>query len=135
MKVCQAKDCDGTRDSHGYCGRHYRLWRRGRLPVGPPEIAELPAGARSRDWVDRAACRDEDPELFFPTGSGEHADRQSERAGEVCRRCPVLMSCLNYALATGPSDGVWAGTTPEQRRQTPAWFRPGRVRLDQEATA
>lgn len=137
MKVCQAKQCGRPYDAHGYCSIHYRLWKRGRLPVGPPEIAELPPGARSRDWVGRAACSDHDPEIWFPTGSGEVAQRQIEQAREVCRTCPtdVLMSCLNYAVTTGQDHGVWAGTTPEQRRATPAWFRPGRVRLDQEATA
>lgn len=128
MNGCTFEGCTARHDARGYCSTHYRLWYHNRLPVGPRELPELPPGARSRDWVERAACRNEDPELFFPVGSGEHAKRQAERAGRVCRSCPVLMACLNYALSTNPSDGVWAGTTPQQRRDLPKWFRPAPAR-------
>lgn len=69
-----------------------------------------------RDWRDRAACRDEDPELFFPIGTTGPAERQSELAKRVCRRCPVVDPCLQFALRTGQNYGVWGGTTPEERR-------------------
>ena len=45
------------------------------------------------DWRHRAACRDEDPELFFPVGNSGPALLQISEAKAVCRRCPVASSC------------------------------------------
>ena len=51
------------------------------------------------DWRHRAACRDEDPELFFPIGNTGPALLQIEDAKAVCRRCDVVDQCLQWALA------------------------------------
>ena len=45
------------------------------------------------DWRHRAACLDEDPELFFPIGNTGPALQQIEDAKAVCRRCPVVDTC------------------------------------------
>lgn len=42
----------------------------------------------------RAACRDEDPDLFFPIGTTGPALRQTEVAKQICHRCLVTESCL-----------------------------------------
>ena len=68
------------------------------------------------DWRDLASCRDEDPELFFPVGSGPAALRQAERARAVCKRCPVVDACVRWAITTGQDAGVWGGLTAEERR-------------------
>jgi WhiB family redox-sensing transcriptional regulator len=68
------------------------------------------------DWRDRAACRDEDPELFFPVGDGAGAQDQIARAQAVCERCPVRQQCLDFALSTGQDAGIWGGLTAAQRR-------------------
>jgi len=68
------------------------------------------------DWRDLASCRDEDPELFFPVGTGPAALRQVERARAVCLRCPVIDACLRWALSTGQDAGVWGGLAAEERR-------------------
>ena len=68
------------------------------------------------DWRDRAACRDEDPDLFFPIGTAGSALTQIEQAKAVCRRCPVLQECLRWALSTGQDVGIWGALTPEERR-------------------
>ena len=39
------------------------------------------------------------------------------RAKAVCRACPVNAECLSFALKTGPHDGIWAGTSPYERRR------------------
>jgi WhiB family redox-sensing transcriptional regulator len=50
------------------------------------------------DWRDRAACLEEDPELFFPIGNTGPAILQIEEAKAVCRRCEVIDTCLSRAL-------------------------------------
>ena len=62
------------------------------------------------------ACRDQDPELFFPIGSAAPALAQVAEAKTVCAGCQVRADCLSYAIATGQDDGVWGGTTEEERR-------------------
>lgn len=68
------------------------------------------------DWRHRAACRDEDPELFFPIGNTGPALLQIEEAKAVCRRCEVIDSCLQWALETGQDAGVWGGMSEDERR-------------------
>jgi WhiB family transcriptional regulator, redox-sensing transcriptional regulator len=68
------------------------------------------------DWRDNAACRDADPELFFPVGTTGPALRQVQEAIRICQDCPARTECLSWALEHGITDGVWGGTTVEQRR-------------------
>lgn len=70
----------------------------------------------SVDWRHRAACRDEDPELFFPVGNSGPALLQIAEAKTVCRRCPVLSGCLSWALESGQDAGVWGGMSEDERR-------------------
>ena len=44
-------------------------------------------------WRHRAACRTEEPELFFPIGTSEPALGQLAEARSVCRGCPVVVEC------------------------------------------
>ncbi|WP_431991913.1 WhiB family transcriptional regulator [Streptomyces albogriseolus] len=68
------------------------------------------------NWRYSAACRTEDPELFFPIGTSGPALLQTEQAKAVCRRCTVQEQCLEWALETGQSIGVWGGTSETERR-------------------
>jgi WhiB family transcriptional regulator, redox-sensing transcriptional regulator len=68
------------------------------------------------DWRHRAACRDEDPELFFPISEVGPGARQAAQAKAVCARCPVREQCLRYALDNGLDDGIFGGTTERERR-------------------
>jgi WhiB family redox-sensing transcriptional regulator len=68
------------------------------------------------DWVHRARCRDEDPELFFPVGTTGPAASQISAAKAVCLRCSVKTACLEWAMATGQDAGVWGGLSEEERR-------------------
>ena len=67
-------------------------------------------------WREVAACRGADPELFFPVGTAGPGARQVEAAKRICRTCPVQHKCLTWALEHGVTDGVWGGTTGEERR-------------------
>jgi Transcription factor WhiB. len=70
------------------------------------------------DWRHRAVCREEDPELFFPIGNTGPALAQIEEAKAVCRRCPVMLECLVWAMQTGQEHGVWGGMSEDERRTT-----------------
>jgi len=67
------------------------------------------------DWRDHAACRDVDPDLFFPFGTAGSSLLQIEEARRICRACPVSAPCLQWALDGGHA-GVWGGTTEDERR-------------------
>ena len=68
------------------------------------------------DWRHRAACRDEDPELFFPIGTGGPALLQIDEAKAVCRSCTVIDECLEWSLEPGQEAGVWGGLSEDERR-------------------
>jgi len=68
------------------------------------------------DWRHRSACRDEDPELFFPVGNTGPAIAQIEEAKKVCARCEVREACLQWALESGQDSGVWGGLSEDERR-------------------
>ncbi|WP_328903957.1 WhiB family transcriptional regulator [Streptomyces sp. NBC_00441] len=68
------------------------------------------------NWRMHAACRDEDPDLFFPIGSTGPALVQAEEAKAVCRRCPVQEECLRWALENNQDAGVWGGLGENERR-------------------
>jgi WhiB family redox-sensing transcriptional regulator len=69
------------------------------------------------DWRHQAACRDEDPELFFAIGESGPALLQVEEAKAVCRRCPVMQECRQWALETGQEHGVSGGLSEGERRR------------------
>lgn len=64
-------------------------------------------------WRDVAACRDMDPDLFFPTRSAE----VPPAAALACARCTVRDECLADALADGIRHGVRAGLSAVQLRE------------------
>lgn len=68
------------------------------------------------DWRHRAACLNEDPELFFPIGNTGPALAQIEEAKKVCMTCEVREQCLNWALENGQDHGVWGGLSEDERR-------------------
>lgn len=71
----------------------------------------------SGEWRRLSACRDTDPDLFFPVGTTGPAVEQIENAKAVCRSCDAQAECLEYALATNQDSGVWGGTSEEERRK------------------
>ena len=73
--------------------------------------------ARLPDWRDAAACRDADPELFFPDRDIRSARAQVKTAKLMCRGCPVTATCLNWALASGQEAGIWGGLTEDERHR------------------
>src|SRR5690242_10787110 len=91
-----------------------------RSTTSPAPVRTAPTASSrstiSMDWRDRAACLDEDPELFFPIGNTGPAILQIEEAKAVCRRCEVREQCLAWALEAGQDHGVWGGMSEDERR-------------------
>ena len=82
------------------------------------------------DWRCQAACRDTDPDLFFPVGSTGMALEQIESAKVVCQTCVAQDDCLEFALATNQDSGIWGGTSEDERRM----LRRRRVAEQREAS-
>jgi WhiB family redox-sensing transcriptional regulator len=86
-------------------------------------------GTSAGDWRHRAACADEDPELFFPIGNTGPALLQIEDAKAVCATCPVVDRCLQWALESGQDAGVWGGMPEDERRNLKRRASRARARL------
>ena len=70
-----------------------------------------------RQWRSRAACRSADPDLFFPVSASGASIEQVTEAKAICARCPVLLQCREYALATREPYGVWGGLSEHDREE------------------
>jgi WhiB family redox-sensing transcriptional regulator len=75
-----------------------------------------------RKWLDRAACRDVDPDLFSFINDEKPSDVELAAAKEVCSGCGVSLACLRTAIDTREPHGVWGGRSPEQRRELTPYF-------------
>ena len=62
-----------------------------------------------------------DGTVRYPAGP---ALRQIREASRICCDCPAQAPCLAWALHHGVTDGVWGGTTEEQRRALRSLARP-----------
>jgi WhiB family transcriptional regulator, redox-sensing transcriptional regulator len=83
---------------------------------GSASVSQPGGTTAGSEWRSRSACRNQDPELFFPVPRTMTVFVQLARAKSVCRGCPVCWDCLHYALATGQQHGVWGGMSPEELR-------------------
>lgn len=72
---------------------------------------------RTRDWRADAECRrpEYDPEQWHPVGTTGYSAVQIEDAQAVCRMCPVMTACRQWALEQREQHGVWGGMTENER--------------------
>lgn len=65
------------------------------------------------EWFTDGACVGEDPNLFEPSATNATAT-----AGwrNICRECPVMDMCREYAIKNEPY-GNWGGLTANERKQ------------------
>ena len=83
------------------------------------EIRRLPALREGDwDWQLSAACRGLDTASFYHPENerGPSRMRREMRAKAVCSGCPVIESCLQWALESGQDSGVWGGLSEDERR-------------------
>jgi WhiB family transcriptional regulator, redox-sensing transcriptional regulator len=98
------------------------------LPVPTPQqphtsllIQQTNGSSRLARWNDSAwrldaACAHMDTLIFFPVGETGPVTGQVELAKKICASCPVREQCLEFAIATIQNDGIWGGTTEDERR-------------------
>ena len=67
------------------------------------------------NWRAASACLNTDPDVFFPVAVGTADSSWSHGRCVICDGCPVRQQCLDYAMRSGEKDGIWGGTTPEER--------------------
>lgn len=72
-------------------------------------------GYGSAGWRAAGACRSADPDLFFPVSTSGRAITQIETARRLCASCLVKRECLDFAMDTMEAEGIWGGTTPDER--------------------
>lgn len=69
------------------------------------------------DWRELGACRDSDPDLFFPIGTTGPAQDLIRKAVAICSACSMQEECLQYALETNQEAGIWGGYPEDDRRR------------------
>jgi len=58
--------------------------------------------------------------VFFLPSRAERKDERMARersAKEICRTCPVVKSCLDYAVRIREANGIWGGLNEAERKQ------------------
>jgi WhiB family transcriptional regulator, redox-sensing transcriptional regulator len=93
----QAKAGDGGASDGVIAGRHI--------------TADIAVGLRNNNWMNLAKCKTMEPGQFFP-----HDVDGVRHAQRICAICPVKLACLAYALDNRLNDGVWGGTSEQERR-------------------
>lgn len=69
----------------------------------------LVAPRSTHSWVDDAACRPHQTELFFPSSTGNKNRNAKREAMATCSRCPVAEKCFQTAIDNCERVGVWGG--------------------------
>jgi WhiB family redox-sensing transcriptional regulator len=82
-------------------------------------------------WRSRGACLTADPDLFFPISAAGASAAQVAKAKRICAGCQVRSDCLSFALPQRDMQGIWGGTTDDERKK----LRRTRVAADRISAA
>ncbi|HEY2086986.1 MAG TPA: WhiB family transcriptional regulator [Mycobacterium sp.] len=77
----------------------------------PVFIGLQPSSSDDEEWRHEAACASVGGDFWFPEKGGSTAE-----AKKVCRTCPVVTECGEYALATQQRFGIWGNLSERERR-------------------
>lgn len=60
---------------------------------------------------------EQQPELFFPDDFPDPNVRAAatKTAKALCRTCPIITDCFEYAVSSQQRHGIWAATSPSER--------------------
>jgi WhiB family transcriptional regulator, redox-sensing transcriptional regulator len=66
--------------------------------------------------LNEAACYNNgvDPDAFFPYP--HRTNSENKMAKKICKDCPVINECLEYALENNEVHGIWGGMSPKERQ-------------------
>lgn len=64
------------------------------------------------NWLGDHACKNMDPDIFFPVRGQSTAPAKA-----ICAKCPVRIECLEHAIALSEKLGVWGGASERERRR------------------
>jgi WhiB family redox-sensing transcriptional regulator len=80
----------------------------------------------------QGSCRDYSVGTFFPDAvRGEAWLAAVDLAKRICRSCPVIEDCRDFAVQTQERWGIWGALTPAERT---ALRRGGRLVFERGAT-
>ncbi|MFI6368663.1 WhiB family transcriptional regulator [Nocardia sp. NPDC050630] len=91
--------------------RNNRQWPSDLRPRPATPADDASQALQSPAWMDRAACKGDDPELWHPVAENDPA----EDARITCTLCPVLNDCGKFAADNGIEYGIWAGYRLDDR--------------------
>lgn len=66
-------------------------------------------------WMRDALCAQIGGDLFFPE---RYEQAKARKAKAICAKCPVATECLEFAIRTNQSEGIWGGLSEKQRKRT-----------------
>ena len=70
-------------------------------------------------WQSQAGCRGSDANLFFSPihlETKEERHHREDQAKSICSDCAVRTRCLEFALVTRETHGIWGGLNELERR-------------------
>lgn len=93
-----------------------------RLRLGAPQWFNEDNPELQAKCVDFPASNDYDP-WYGSTPESEDDTQEMREAAYICHgvfdgiQCPLLASCLEFAMENNERYGVWGGTLPEERAE------------------
>jgi len=100
------------------------MFRSVALQVGPIKVNLAPSFqqailplASHWDWQSSGNCANLPSEIFFHPEAerGEFRRGREKRAKAICKSCPVLSICREFALVGKETYGIWGGLSSEER--------------------
>ncbi len=72
------------------------------------------------EWWNHRRCAGMPPWIFYPTITSKITENNDPYAlaRSICAGCSVRTECLEYAKATGETDGFWGGVDMSQQRKS-----------------
>jgi WhiB family redox-sensing transcriptional regulator len=69
------------------------------------------------EWQEQGLCRTYDNIIFFGDEGESELEKQNreQHAKSICKQCPVLDPCLEFAMETNQKYGIWGALTPKER--------------------
>jgi WhiB family redox-sensing transcriptional regulator len=69
-------------------------------------------------FINQALCAEVDPEIWFPEegGNSKYKTPAAVHAKQLCKACPAMSECREYALKYTGLFGIWGALDPSERR-------------------